>query len=232
MSAALTGTSAEFISTGSGDRSNKATFTPNAGEDLILCFFIKGYNESISTVSGMGVTWVKAVASTQQSDRPRCEIWYGLNSSGSGGTITFTATGFNEIEVEVRSATGIDATTPISGTPTSQYGRSNTASAGAMTPGNGDDVLIFSAACSNSNPAINSGPSSPFTALRTDANGRNGYYSVASASGSYNPTYANGNNYTRWGCCLVAFKSEGAAAPEGRSRIVNVNRAVHRAANW
>ena len=61
-----------------------------AGDALVLVIADQSSNSAIvSSVSGGGVTWAKAT-STGSTANGDAEIWYGLNSSGTGGSTAIT----------------------------------------------------------------------------------------------------------------------------------------------
>jgi hypothetical protein len=174
---------------------------PHPGSALVL--FSANNNVNITGVSGGGVTWVRASASSSHSV---AEIWYGLNSSGSGTAITVTytnATGSGGVNVSefsgVASSKALDAvpapTTGISTSPTTP-----------ITITNNANDLILAAAADTSVGATAAGPINSFIALTEAVNSNKiiPAYRIVSATGSYNTSWTEPN--TGWDAVIVALK--------------------------
>lgn len=207
-----------FGSTTTGTAAVAVTIaTPGIGNALIAyCYIAAGVNATgVSSISGGGVTWVKAQANNVSSGT--CEIWYGLNSSGSGTTVTITYGGtygakqahVAEFSGLVTSGTATDGMGTNSG---SNIGFNNIPASGTghtatdITPSAGVDVLLVALFVTGSTITVD--PAS-FTKLTTTTAGFCYYRIVTAPSGSYNASATFSSNYFATQTQLIAFKATG-----------------------
>lgn len=134
--------------------------TPTAGNTLIALVGA-GAGVTISAVSGGGVTWVRGPHSNVMRT---VEIWYGVNSSGSGTSITTTggATG-----IHVSEWSGISNTSTLNASNVTD-GATNPVVSAAITTTSANTLIITGYKSSAGN--LSSGPTNGFTQLTSAAN--------------------------------------------------------------
>lgn len=175
---------------------------PNAGDALVL--FSTNNNASITAVSGGGVTWVSG--NVGGDGHIITSIWYGLNSSGSGTSITITyadATGNPAANVSEFSNVATASAVDVSPSETNAS-TVNPYSPAAVTT-NADDLIV---AVAGSNATVSAGPSDSFTGLTQVASSSNrtipAYLSV-NATGTYNTGWLTSSN--SWDVHILALKA-------------------------
>ena len=179
----------KIVSTnGSGSGQTSLTFTPatpQIGDILILVAGFSVSTSSISSITGDGVTWVKAKSSNVNTD---VEIWYGLNSPGTGGAITAT---FSGPTTQDSWKYGEFSNVAISGNPVDVSGASNatstTITTASITTNVANDLLI--AGHFNSSSTFSSGPTNSFLALQNNLNIDGAAYYPPNAIGSYSTSW-------------------------------------------
>ncbi len=189
-----------------GDRVTSIVVTLGAdpGSNGNLVAFVGSQTFDVSTITGGGVTWTQAV--DIGTGNRRINIWYGLNSSGSGTAVTVTMAAKEYINVIIAEFDDdIDTSGTIDDTGTASGGSTTIQSGTANTTVN--DTLLVAAGVYNG--SYSSGPTGSFTILgpeetatRSDTSGG---YRLVSATGSYSTTWAIGatSNYVGG---IVAFK--------------------------
>lgn len=119
--------------------------SPTAGDALSLSVVLPPGGATVSTVSGGGVTWQKAVATPASSSGGDAEVWEGTASTGGTGTVTVTFSTNTPVVLaslsEWRGVATLGATAQASGT---------SATLGAGTLGTASDDLVVSAAVTSS----------------------------------------------------------------------------------
>jgi hypothetical protein len=173
---------------------------PHPGSALVL--FSANNNVNITGISGGGVTWMRGASSSSHSV---VEIWYGLNSSGSGTAVTVTytnATGSGGINVSEFS--GVATSNALDKAATAS-GNSTTPTTPAVATTNSND-LILAAAADISVGATTAGPTNSFTALTEAANSNKiiPSYRIVALTGSYNTSWTEPSN--GWDAAIVALK--------------------------
>jgi hypothetical protein len=176
---------------------------PHPGSALVL--FSANDSVSVTGVSGGGVTWVRG---TSGGSHAAIDIWYGLNSSGSGTAITVTytdATGSGGVNVSEFS--GVATSNALDVAPTTGSGISTNPTTPTAVTTNAHD-LIVGAAADTDLAATTAGPTNSFTALTEAANANKivPAYRIVSAAGSYNTGWTEGND--GWDTAILALKSQ------------------------
>jgi len=165
-------------SSGSSTVSVSLPSNPAAGDALVLSV-TNGGGQTVSSVSGGGTSWTRAGASC---DHVCTELWYGLDSSGSGKVITVTYGGATNAAANVSEFSGINGFDGF----TSGYGVSTTASTDSLSTTNANDVLVGTAGIDYT--SISGGPSNSFIPLASASAGSDalleGAYDVSTSSGS------------------------------------------------
>lgn len=196
----------QATNTASGVASCVVTITaPNAGNALIA--FI-GYTSSasVTSVSGGGVTWVKAASDTGTTNEG-CDIWYGLGSSGVGTSVTVTMPGVNTgIQVNVAEFSGVIASSALDQTNSTAAGISTAPLSNSITPAQNNELVValLSAGASNTT----AGPTNGFTALTQATN--NGFvapaYIVQTTAGAVTTGWTLAAS-TGWNVNVASFKA-------------------------
>lgn len=201
------GTSPLHQATGSWSSGTSYTVTvtaPTNGNMQVL--FAQG-TAQITSITQTGATWLNAI--TQVSGKI-CEIWYSLNVSGAGTTITVNlgagpgvsnAASVSEWAVPASMALDVD----FGGTT----GASNPLTK-STTPVAGRNTLIIAATRTS---AATTGPTGGFTALTSpDAGSRDfgAYQVVTTASGSYQASWTAAGVY---GAAIASFIAPAPAVP-------------------
>jgi PKD repeat protein len=187
---------------------------PHPASALVL--FSANNNVNITGVSGGGVTWVRGSSSSSHSV---VEIWYGLNSSGTGTAITVNytnATGSGAVNVSEFS--GVATTNALDVAPAPSNGVSTTPTSPTAATNNPND-LVLAAAADTSVGATTSGPTNSFIAL-TEASNSNKIipaYRIVTASGSYSTTWTEPNG--GWDSAIVALKAAGTSSGPSLSSV-------------
>lgn len=176
--------------TGVATSGNTVTVTlsgnPVAGNNLVLLFGAFPAANVVTGVSGGGVNWgAKICGDNTQRD---CEIWIGLNSSGSGTVITITTastlSGSGGL-ANVSEWSGMDISSPVDGTPaTNSNASSNTITTPNTTIANAGSI-VFVVGRSGHNGAATSGPINSFSPLTSAGNGHNCAYRLPGTTGSF-----------------------------------------------
>jgi hypothetical protein len=144
---------------------------PKVGSMLVLLFRNGTDANDITGVTGGGVTWVKARSWTTPTIG---DIWYGLNSTGAGTTITYTLSG---VATQFYSAgasewAGVAAVNAIDGNPAPATGTSTTPTTPAITPKVPNELFIGLISTGGS---FGAGPGGGFTALSLSTNAGAGF---------------------------------------------------------
>jgi hypothetical protein len=174
---------------------------PGAGNALVL--FSDNDNVAITGVTGGGVTWVKGSSHGTHSVG---EIWYGLNSTGSGSSVTVNyanATGSGGVNVSEFS--GVATANALDVAPAGKAGSSTTPTTPTAVTTNAND-LILAAATDTTITATIAGPTNSFTAL-TEAAKVNKIipaYRIVTATGSYSTSWTEKNG--SWDAIIVVLK--------------------------
>jgi hypothetical protein len=176
---------------------------PHPGSALVL--FSANNNVSVTAVTGGGVTWVQSSSGGTHS---AIDIWYGLNSSGSGTAITVTyanATGSGGVNLSEFS--GIATSNALDVAPATTSGISTSPTTPSAVTTNAHD-LIVGAVADTDLAATTGGPTNSFTALTEAANANKivPAYRIVSATGSYNTSRTEGND--GWDTAILALKSQ------------------------
>jgi hypothetical protein len=175
---------------------------PHAGSALVL--FSANNNVVVTGVSGGGVSWVQGRSGAAHD---ALDIWYGLNSSGSGTAITVSytnATGSGGVNISEFS--GVATTNAIDVVPSSTAGVSTNPTTPKATTTNAND-LIVAAAADLSVAATTGGPTNGFTALSEAANANKiiPAYRIVTGTGSYSTGWNESNE--GWDTAIIALKS-------------------------
>ena len=158
---------------------------------------------TVSSISGGGVTWVVASESNTNTDDA---IWYGVNSSGSGTSITTTFSGDltgGTGRVTVVEFSGVATSSAQDGSGVSNNGSGTAISTGTLTPTGGlNEVILATYKGGN----ISTGPTNSFTALNTAGTAfQSAYLLVTSTSGSYSTSWTAAS--TSWDSEIASLKA-------------------------
>jgi RHS repeat-associated protein len=189
---------------------------PRAGDTLIL---IVGSGVSISSIVGGGVTWQKAIKSNSFSD---AEIWYGLNSSGSGTnvTTTFFTCAFG-CYLSLSEWSGVATSSAIDATSSRASAGVSTMISPTSTTSNANDLIITAAKAYNP-VVLTSGPTGAFTALNTASSSNMNYaYDVVNTAVSTSTSWTFASNSGWFDSVIAAFKA-GSGGSSGTSTTSTV----------
>jgi hypothetical protein len=181
--------------TGASGTSLAVTITaPTAGNALVLTLTGNAFPR-ISSISGGGVTW--AVLKASDFNNWNAEVWYGLDSSGSGTTVTITmgATGNAAVNVSewsgIKTASAADTTNTNSATGTA-------VTTGSVTP-SAAPALVIGVTAHNDTASPSAGPDGGFTAL-TQVIGssmvNNSAYLIQTSAAAANPGWTLAGSVT------------------------------------
>ena len=186
---------------------------PQAGSALVL--FSANNNVSVSEVSGGGVTWARGVVGGSHSVM---EIWYGLNSSGSGTTITVSYNGTGSGGVNVSEFSGVAPSNAVDVAPPTNAGVTTNPITPAAVTSNASD-LIVGAAADTSVTATTAGPTNSFIALTEAANTNKiiPAYRIVTATGSYSTSWTEGSG--GWDSAIVALRASGTTSSVSLSSV-------------
>jgi hypothetical protein len=176
---------------------------PGAGSALVL--YSDNDSVGVTSVSGGGVSWVHGSSGGSHSV---IDIWYGLNSSGSGTAITVSyanATGAGGVNVSEFS--GVATSNALDIAPASTSGVSTTPTTPTAVTTNAND-LILAGAADISVAATTGGPTNSFIALSeaADINKIVPAYRIVTATGSYSTSWTESND--GWDAAIVALKAQ------------------------
>jgi PKD repeat protein len=188
---------------------------PHPGSALVL--FSANNSVNITGISGGGVTWVRGASSSSHSV---VEIWYGLNSSGSGTAVTVTysnATGSGGVNVSEFSGVATSNALDVAPAPTTGTSTTPTTPAAVATTNSND--LILAAAADISVGTTTAGPTNSFTALTEAANSNKiiPAYRIVAATGSYSTGWTEPNG--GWDSAIVALKAAGTSSGPSLSSV-------------
>jgi hypothetical protein len=181
---------------------------PHAGSLLLLVFRNGTDANDIVSVTGGGVTWVKAQSWTTPAGRVS-DIWYGLNSTGVGTTITYTLTGAAAqfYTAGVSEWAGVAAVNAIDGNPAQASGTSTTPTTPTITPAVPNELFVGLIA---SLGAFGAGPGGGFTQLGLAGVGGAGFL-IATDPAAHTMSWTTTSAAFTAG--LVSFEPVQAAAP-------------------
>lgn len=178
---------------------------PHSGDMLVLTLGGNPTSSTISSVSGGGVTWTKAVSSNSNRD---AEIWYGLNSSGSGKTVTSTlAVACSGIcIVNLSEWSGVVTSSAIDATASKHGNSVILVPSPTSTTANANDLIIATERGATAS-ALTAGPTNGLTALSSasSSNGNSAYGFVV-ATGSYATSWTFTAS-TSYDSVISAFKA-------------------------
>lgn len=173
-----------------------------------------------ATVTGGGITTWHQIATVSPSNGGRGSIWYGINSSGGGTSLSFTYGGYdnNLKQVSIAEFSGVQTVeTVIDGTAASATGGSVPANSGNTTPTAGNSVLLCGLVVDSDTDTI-TGITAGFTMLdqASAIDFAPAYQIVSSASGNYHfgcsgTGHGGGGGYMNWGAICAALKAAGGA---------------------
>lgn len=175
---------------------------PKVGSCLVL--FSANSLVAVTSVTGGGVTWVKAagIASHVATD-----LWFGLNSDGTSSAITvnyLNATGTGAVNVTEFS--GVVRANAIDVNPASTNGTVSPVTSPVAVTTNASDLVV---ACAGYNGigATTGGPTNSFVALTEGVNTRKiiPAYLLPTATGSYSTAWTEAAG--GWDAAILALKA-------------------------
>lgn len=178
---------------------------PSPGNMLVVMIQQIDLGGPYTSISGGGVTWVKAVENSTDFES---QIWYGVNSSGAGTTITIESGGTGSLNVNiVEFAWSEGATTDIVAVRRNTNQAQGTAIlSDSITPPGGRDALILACMARNGAGTKTAGPTGGFTDLtEAGAGSRCAWQSVPSTAGSYEYGATYTNEFAVHNTCIAAF---------------------------
>lgn len=176
---------------------------PRTGDMLILTYGGSPVSSTISSISGGGVTWIKAVGSHTNRDS---EIWYGLNASSSGTNVTTTISTActSNCLINISEWAGMATSSALDATST-RNGFLATIPSPTSTTSNANDVVLTTER--EVGVSLASGPTGAFAALATasSSNGNSAYDIVTTTvTTSTSWTFATS---TQFDTVIAAFKA-------------------------
>src|ERR1019366_7555265 len=185
----------------------KVTLVSNvtAGDGLVLLFSNADDTNTVSSVSGGGVTWTRV---DQENDDAAgtadTEIWYGLGSTGGAGTTTITVTLSGTVAkaypINVSEWSGIGG---VDQAPAGTFNHTGSAVADgpSITPTKSDDMFV---AAVGANSTVTGAPGGGFSALTAAG-------ASASAFGYLIATDSSSHQYTQGLTSSATWSGIGAA---------------------
>lgn len=174
---------------------------PNVGDTFVLTIGIFPNTTHVTSITGGGVTWVKAASSNSQRD---AEIWYGVNSTGNGKDMT--------INFSDGQGTAIWNMTEFSGianvNPVDSFNSSNgiLSIVGTSVSTHNANELIVGMERNATNAIFVSGPTNNFLSLKSGTPAMfNASYFVANTIGNYSASWTQGSMLP-YESLMVAFK--------------------------
>jgi hypothetical protein len=180
---------------------------PTNGNALFILLGSANTSPTISSISQTGATWVQAQGSYTNRG---ADIWYALNVSSAGTTVTvnLSGAGASTISVVYGEFSGI-ATSAALDAKGANTGNSTAPTTATITPISGKNALILAAM--RPGGAISAGPTNSFTSMSVpDTRTRGAYLLVPSTSGTYSTAYTAGSG--AWETSIATF-----LAPAGGS---------------
>ena len=184
-----------------------------AGDALILTIADQSSNSAIvSSVSGGGVTWVKAT-STGTTANGDAEVWYGLDSSGTSGSTAITVTLNHSTNVQIANVSEWSGVATTGALDKTNNANNTTASisAGSVTPTVSGELIISDAYLLNGN-ATQPTPTNGFTSLTQMPGGGGNYrgyaaYLVDGSTSSTSTTWTEpGGAGGSWAAAVATFE--------------------------
>jgi hypothetical protein len=164
---------------------------PTNGNCLTICFGSVASTITISSISQTGAVWQKLKGSAVSRG---AEIWYALNVSGAGTSVTvnLAGTAISGLTLDYSEWSGI-APSLAAGPTNGASGNSTTVNPGSVTPQTGHECVVLVA--SRAGGAVSAGPTNSFTGMTApDTRTRCAYQIVASPSGTVlGPDYTVGS---------------------------------------
>lgn len=185
-----------------------ATITaPTAGNTLIAIIAINDEVQTVTSVTGGGCTWSRAVQNTgNATGHHTTEIWVGENSSGAGTTVTVTVstTGLTRL-LNVTEWSGLPLLRPAKNRAIAN-GSSVSPLSGTVDIADIYETLYITGIAITNDPTPSAGPTNSFTALATataSAQGLRNAYRVVTGAGSYSTGYTVATN--NWSGAIASF---------------------------
>jgi hypothetical protein len=175
---------------------------PHVGNALVLS--LANDSRFAVSVTGGGVTWAQA---TSSCNHICTEIWYGLNSSGSGTSITVNYGNTGNIAAQISEYTGVGGVDAVG----ANNGISASIATASPTTLNANDLLVAAAGVHGaSGLTVSAGPTKNFYPLNTAAAAANDPtivpgYGVFSATGIYSTGWTLSSS-AGWDTVIVALK--------------------------
>ncbi|HET9410040.1 MAG TPA: FG-GAP-like repeat-containing protein [Candidatus Sulfotelmatobacter sp.] len=171
--------------------------TPKASSTLVITIGNGSTAATVSSISGGGVTWVKGGTSKTSRDS---EIWYGLNSSGSGTknvTTTLASACSGTCIINISEWSGIMAASALDASSTRTGSAVTKVVSPTSTTAYANDLIVATERNSTSS-ALTAGPTFAFTALSTasSSSGNSAYDAVTTTvTTSTSWTFTTGTNF-------------------------------------
>jgi hypothetical protein len=211
-----------------GTASPYTVTAPTSGNFLAGCFMNRAAT-TITSISQTNVTWT--FVARAQSSNTTSEVWWGV-ASGTGGTsVTITWAAGTNIAHQISEFSGVDTSSPVDGTATTNTNTTGTPASGNYTSSNAND-LLFNCVSASTNTALGT-PNSSFNLLRATTAGSGGgsralgdAYRIVASTNTYSTTWSSGGG-NNWSSVLIGFKSR---AESIANKIYSYLRGVSRAA--
>lgn len=183
--------------------------------DTLIAYVSYNNVLTVSSISGGGVTWALTGASNTQANADD-EIWHGLNSSGSGTTITITMSGTITVGTARATVVEFSSVGALDITGTTNNGVTSAITTATITPTSSLNEVIVASYKGN---GFVSGPTNSFIALNTlNTSFQPAYILAASTSGSYSTSWTASTG--GWNSLIASFSaSRGAAATNNRTLL-------------
>lgn len=190
------------------------TFTITAqanGNGSVIGFGAAATTVGVTSISQTGATWIKADSTTVQRDT---EIWFTLNVSGAGTTITVNLSSApsaaNQIAADFTEWSGLATSAALDQHTTSSGASTTSPVTGSITPTAGRNALIYAV---SRNFGADTAPTNSFTLTTSQpTNTGSSYLVAASTSGSYSTGWTSGS--AAYSTAIAAFLAPaGGASP-------------------
>lgn len=178
---------------------------PVDGNTLVVIVGLANSAATVTSVTGGGVTWVQAAY--QSNTNATISIWYGLNASGGGTTVTVNFSAGNAAINFMEFSGIVSVETAEDGTEVLNTGNTTTLmpTTGNYITTNANDVLI--AGLKTSSTAYSSGPTNSFNRLTAASTSQEGAYRIVSATGTYSTDWVWSTTNRNWSTAMIALKA-------------------------
>lgn len=191
---------------------------PAAGNFLVCTVAINPNTRFVASISGGGVTWGGAAdaRNTNATQAYTSEIWSGVNSSGSGTSITINLSATpTRACVNISEWAGVALTSPFDVGAGTTNGTSTSPATDSITTLNANDLIIAALTLSTTG-THSAGPTNSFTELTDTTNGSTvglfSAYRLVSATALYSTGWTISAGQ-KWVTTIASYKAAAATGP-------------------